>query len=383
MRIRNMVGMLAVLAVAACGGNAPPTSTVSSHRAYVLIHAPTSTFVAPFDLTSGDRGVAIPMGLGASPISIALAPSRHTAYVGTSLENEKAVNANGTIGGNIGSTVVPIDLNSNTPSAPIPINLPAITVASGVTIFSQGVIAIAITPDAKTAYALTVTEYDTPSPNVMGSDISYISALTPISLTTGHPLAPILITGPSSTFALSKDGQTAYLLTDTGIIPIDLKTSKQSPSIGIATNQIGTVAIAIAPDGKSAYVTDNWDRTLIPINLAGAKSGPPISLGVDGTFRFSSVTISQTGKNAYITGNSVGTGMVISVDLATQAAYPAIGLGASSTPSALVITPDRKTAYVADSARGAIVPIDLATSIVESPLFFHNQEQPFAIVLIS
>ncbi|HLX51288.1 MAG TPA: hypothetical protein VKS82_23435 [Streptosporangiaceae bacterium] len=57
--------------------------------------------------------------------------------------------------------------------------------------------------------------------------------------------------------------------------------------ITIATNTVGKpipvgrrpTEIAITPDGKTAYVSDSWQRGVTPITIATNTAGKPIKLG--------------------------------------------------------------------------------------------------------
>jgi len=59
------------------------------------------------------------------------------------------------------------------------------------------------------------------------------------------------------------------------------------------------MAIAITPDGRTAYVVDSGQGngdTVTPINLATGKPGRPIKVGKDPA----AITITPNGRTAYV-----------------------------------------------------------------------------------
>ncbi|MGA8297058.1 MAG: YncE family protein [Acidimicrobiales bacterium] len=144
-------------------------------------------------------------------------------------------------------------------------------------------------------------------------------------------------------------------------------------------------AIAITPDGKTAYVTSYTANTVTPIALATGKAGHPISAG-NGP---AGIAIAPDGKTAYVTdaGTSPIGDTVTPIDLASGKAESPITVG--NGPQAIAISPDGKMAYVTDA--GAIVtgqsgpigntvtPIDLSTKHSLPPITVGNAPVAIAI----
>jgi hyaluronoglucosaminidase len=128
---------------------------------------------------------------------------------------------------------------------------------------------IAITPDGNTAYAVTAAGRN-PSPITVW--------VTPITTATNTPGQPIPLgatnlsaTGGSGQIAIAPNGKTAYVATVAGVTPINTATNTAGQPIHIAN----LTQIAITPDGKTLYAATAADR-IIPINTATGTPGQPI-----------------------------------------------------------------------------------------------------------
>lgn len=144
-------------------------------------------------------------------------------------------------------------------------------------------------------------------------------------------------------------------------------------------------AVAISPNGKTAYVTSYTANSVTPIDLANGKAGRPIPAG-NGP---AGIAIAPDGTTAYVTdaGTSPIGDTVTPIDLVTKRAESPITVG--NGPQAIAITPDGKMAYVTDA--GAIVtgqtgpigdtvtPINLVTDRALPPLTVGNA--PIAIAI--
>jgi DNA-binding beta-propeller fold protein YncE len=250
-----------------------------------------------------------------------------------------------------GQTVTPIDLATNTPGKPIP--------ADG------EIVAIAITPDGKTAYVATGL-----------STASSTQGVQPIDLTTGTPGKPIPLTNPSDAIVITPDGKTAYVFNgfpSRTVTPIDLATSTPGQPITLANPPD---AIAMAPDGKTAYVGIESATTtgsqvqydFAPFDLATNKLGKPVKLS---SGQPAAISIAPDGKTAYVLSQSSSTVVTVTpIDLTTDTAENPVDFSANPGPAtsylgqplAIAISPDGATAYVADGASSTVTPIDLATN---------------------
>jgi YVTN family beta-propeller protein len=243
---------------------------------------------------------------------------------------------------------------------------------------------IAIAPDDSTVWVAV--------DSTVVSDNPVPGWVTPVQGTTAG--TPIQVGGDPSAIAITPDGKTVYVISQE-MLPLPAVVSGWTVTpIDTASDSAGTPiwvgdkadAIAITPDGKTAYVANAGDGTVTPIDLTNNTAGTPIGVGSDPD----AIAITPDGKTAYVANG--GDGTVTPIDTASNAAGAAIpvGTGASSSaaivpdsvgvvgcgpscvlppppgsdPDAIAITPDGKTAYVATAGDGAVVPIDTATNTV-------------------
>jgi len=354
----------AVLLLAGCGNKPGPTvasvasgSTANApkspgathlHRAYVAVWGLAG--VVPLDLTTGTLETAI----HAQAAVIAITPDGGTAYA--------------VFGGN----VVPIDLATDTPRAPIA--LPTADTSPGHD--------IAISPDGSRAYVAVS--------NVSGS--ADANAVVPVDLAAGRPLTPIPFPAGAYAIVVSPDGATAYVTDSSGVVPLDLATGKPGAQIPIPG---GAEAIAIAPDGNTAYVTTSTGSVVVPINLATRTAQTPVQVGAGAE----AIAITPDGRTAYVatsvlttpsTQGVLAVSKVVPIDLTTNTPGAPIQLptNAETSRHGIAITPDGRTAYVAvvdgpDAAVdvNGVLPIDLGTNTLLPPIRFPTGVSPEAIVI--
>jgi YVTN family beta-propeller protein len=105
---------------------------------------------------------------------------------------------------------------------------------------------------------------------------------------------------------------------------------------------VSPFAIAITPDGKTAYVVNRGDingtGTVTPITTATNRAGNPIR--IDEGPGAIAIAITRDGKTAYVTNSGAGTVMPIAT--ATNTLGKPIKVG--RRPFALVIAPDSRGA---------------------------------------
>jgi DNA-binding beta-propeller fold protein YncE len=227
------------------------------------------------------RATGPPIKAGTRPAAIAITPDGATAYVVSGADG----------------TITPISTATSTPGT-------AIRAGRGLT-------AIAITPDGTTAYVVAgngwVMAVHLPSgacaaPIAVEAGltdiaidpdgrIAYVTGprgVTPISIRTGMPGSPIKIQGHPSAIAITPAGTSAYVLAHgSAVIPIDLATSKPGTPISIGPRATGKPmtagerprAICITPDGTTAYVVNEGDGTVTPIDLSKGSGRTPIKVG--------------------------------------------------------------------------------------------------------
>jgi YVTN family beta-propeller protein len=286
------------------------------------------------NLATGTQGK--PIKVGSYPWEIVIAPDGKTAYVIAD------------VGSRASKLVTPINLATDTAGKPINVG----AMAS----------AIAIAPDGKTAYVTS------PTSNTSGT-------VTPINLATDKPGKPINVGANAWAIAITPDGKTAYVAlsnlnpvhpppgwkppADT-VRPVNLVTSTPGKPIKVGSNPY---AIAITPDGKTAYVANANSGTVTPIATATNTPGKPINVGLPGP---EAIAITPDGKTAYVL-SGIARAMVTPIDLATNTPGKPINVG--QFPGTIAITPDGKTAYVSSGiAQTMVTPIDLATNTPGKPI---------------
>lgn len=225
---------------------------------------------------------------------------------------------------------------------------------------------LAVAPTGRTAYT------------VVSSGISRSTALAPIDLVTGKVGRPISVHGGfPEAVALGPSGHTLYAMVTPGhgdtflLEKIGLAAGKVEKSITVPN---GSPTLAIAPDGRVAYVGLNGGAEVVPVDLQSGTLGSPIVVpkGVH------ALAVTPDGHMAYAAGNSneaVGTrasdlreySFVTPIDLVTGVAEPPIRL--THGPQDIVLSRDGRIAYVTGGvgppARPAVMVIDLTSGTVE------------------
>lgn len=182
--------------------------------------------------------------------------------------------------------------------------------------------------------------------------------------------------------AVTPNGKTAYVTSYSAntVTPINLKTGRAGRPIPAGN---GPAGIAITPDGKTAYVTDAGTspigHTVTPIDLARAKPETPISVGAGPQ----AIAITPDGTTAYVTdAGAIVTGQpgpightVTPIDLTSGHALAPIDVG--NAPIAIAIAGG--TVYVANSGSESVSPIDIATRTTGAPIPVAGAPQSIAV----
>ncbi len=311
------VAALVNAAGAAGGGPTEPT-------AYVVNTGGMS--VSPVDVTTNHAGAAIPVAQGA--IKAAVTPDGATAYV---------------LSGIPSNVVTPIDTATNTPGSPIAVPFNSV--------------ALAITPDGATLYVVT------------GASGSGDGAITPIDIATN-------IAGPAITFpapigpramAITPDGTSAYVAMDNGTVyPLAIATGTLGNPIAVGSSPED---IAITPDGSLAFVPD-FGNKVTPINLLTNTADAPIAVPGNPNV----IAITPNGVTALVVTFNGGT---VPISIATGTAGSPIPTPGTGT--AIAITPSGTTAYVDDISDNQVVPIDVDSLAMGTPIAVGDAPQGIAI----
>ncbi|HEX3963594.1 MAG TPA: YncE family protein, partial [Trebonia sp.] len=105
------------------------------------------------------------------------------------------------------------------------------------------------------------------------------------------------------------------------VTPINTCTNKAGPAIPLEEEAIGPSAIAITPDGATAYVVSYDSGTVTPISTRTNKAGRAIPVGAYPE----AIAITPNGATAYVVNASSDT--VTPISTRTNKAGPAIPVG--------------------------------------------------------
>lgn len=210
---------------------------------------------------------------------------------------------------------------------------------------------------------------------------------------------------------------TAYVVDADGLVPVDLRTDRAGPAIVIPGFSFsGSYSnLAVAPDGKTAYVVTSPvpphaglhlpGPAIVSINLLtrrvegripfSASAVRPGQSGPQASFFIDALAITPDGRTLAVA--DAGDNTLIPVDVVSHRVGRPIALppeppqysliknyvGPSSSPRSpapitdLVMSPDGRTAYVVDGY--AVVPVDLARGRAERPITGFEGPQQMAI----
>ena len=110
-------------------------------------------------------------------------------------------------------------------------------------------------------------------------------------------------------------------------------------------------SLALAPDGKTLYVTSMDTGRLTAIDVDGATVSRSIDLGVSGTF---AIAPSPDGRKLYLTAHEEGSLLIVDAASGTLRKKLAIG----RNPRAIAFSPDGTQAYVTSSFSNEIHIVD-------------------------
>jgi YVTN family beta-propeller protein len=160
--------------------------------------------------------------------------------------------------------------------------------------------------------------------------------------------------------AIAPDGRTAYLLNGepSSVSPIDLATDRPVGPPIVAGK--GLIGIAVSPDGTQVYVTDFTEDSVLVIDpRINRVVGDPIKVG-NGP---EDIAFTPDGAHAYVT-NAEGKNVSV-IDTALGQVTSTIPVG--RRPDGIAITPDGSRVYVANDFDGTVSVIDTRTNAPAAP----------------
>jgi DNA-binding beta-propeller fold protein YncE len=250
----------------------------------------------------------------------------------------------------LGSGTVPISLATNV--AGTPIKVPGGGDGGGLNVTSA-----AATPNGRAIYEIGT-----------GQDGGAVVTAIDTATNTAGPTITLPNFQPTD-IAIAPNGKTAYVGGEQDIVPINLATNTAGKPIRIPTR---SWTMAFTPDGKTLYVLNPFERSVTPISTATNTALAPIKLTVPKAELgyLSDIAITPNGKTAYVLygvqGGRPYANWVIPIDLASNTALGPIEIQTPGLASGLVIAHGGQTVYVLSTR--AVTPIDTATNQAEAAI---------------
>jgi YVTN family beta-propeller protein len=370
--------------------------------------------VTPINVSTNTPGSPIPVGL--TPTGVAFSPDGTVAYV-TNFSSDSvtaiAVSTNDSLGDiTVGSapstvafspdgtmayvtngganTVTVIDASTNTPVAditvgPNPWGVAFVPDQAPVAAFStSGTLTpgstIAFDASASTTDHGTIASYawdfgdGTTGSGVTTSHVYHYGAAYNPTLTVTNSVGTSttkVFTGQTMSRNGGPSAKVAHGLNIAGTRPLAYATLNdwaEVAPINAATNTAETriavgqlpEAIAISPDGSTAYVVNTGSNSVTPIDTVTNVAGDPIPVGAGPQ----GVAFSPNGNIAYVTNYQTGTVTPITVSTNTPGTEFPVG----PAPYSVAFTPDGTKAYVANNILNSVTPIDVATTTAGNPI---------------
>lgn len=209
---------------------------------------------------------------------------------------------------------------------------------------------LAVAPNGKVMYAASASGEITP--------------IYPATNTAGRPIR--VAAHMLGTILIAPDGRTAYVTeAGTGVIPVNLALGRPGKLIRTAESQI-----VITPDGKTIYAFDNYSSDVLPIRTTTSTALKPIPISTR-SYGTMNIAVSPDSTYVYVLSGSFSKsgGQVIPINTATNT--PQQPINVTGSPMDIAVNPSGKTAYVTDYTRQhryVLLPVDLAARKVLRPI---------------
>ena len=223
-------------------------------------------------------------------------------------------------------------------------------------------VSLAVTPNGKYLY---VTNYGSHTVSVIKTARNKVS--DSITLTSGAG-------GSLSSVAITPDGSTVFVLDAHSTIAV-ISTSTNTVRKKISAGPSFGTGLAITPDGAHLFVS-NFSGTVSIINVASHQIEKTLTVGTE-TW---AVAISPDGKSAYVEADSSGGPFYLTkIDIASQTIVASqLGAGLiNGISTALAFSPDSQTVYVPE-AEAAVLALNATTGQLENT-FVLSSERNFLL----
>lgn len=182
--------------------------------------------------------------------------------------------------------------------------------------------------------------------------------VTPLDLATNQAGAPIPVGGDPDSIAISPDGRTAYVSNEIdGTVSVIETATDRVVGAPIAAGS-NPAAVALTPDGGKLYVTDELSNRVTVIDTATRVAIGSIKVG---SFP-NGIAVAPDGLSALV--SNAGADTVSVIDTLTDTVAPA-PIAVGEEPLGIAFTPDGRKAFVADGNGKSVTVIDARTDTVE------------------
>lgn len=198
--------------------------------------------------------------------------------------------------------------------------------------------------------------------NALANEVTPVLAVPTDASEANVAGTPVGVGTHPDAIAITPNGRTAYVANfgSDNVTPIDVATDTAAPSGAWIPVGSEPDAVAITPDGSTLIVANSGDGTVSIIATSTNQVVDTLTLGGSP----SGIAISPDGTTAYVTDNAPGYNDMLPINLSTDAVGSPIPAG--TDPEGVAITPDGTTAFVVDRGNaivpGAVTPITLGSS---------------------
>jgi YVTN family beta-propeller protein len=321
--------------VTAAGGTRNGAVTPDGAYAYITNSAANSVSV----INLATYQIGDPIGVGTTPMKIAINPAGTYAYVTNYNSN----------------TVSVIDINSGS----VPPNKVVFTIPVGIN--PNGVI---VTPDGSRVYVAELT-----SKRISVIDADHNSGAY------NHVVATVSTASGNRSAAVNPDGSLAFFTGTAGLTILDIAPASSTYNQVIANvgSSSGTRDVKVSPDGTLAFVTgDNGKIWIVDANLKGPTFGNVLA-SVPASAGIRSVTTSPDGTLVYVTDYDQNSVLVYRITStagpSTPDFNPVVSTGVAltlvdkitvgSNPEGMVIEPKANLLLVANTGSGNVTILNI------------------------
>jgi YVTN family beta-propeller protein len=184
------------------------------------------------------------------------------------------------------------------------------------------------------------------------------NTLTPLDLVTNQAGAPIPVGADPDSVAISPDGRTAYVSNELdGTVSVIETATDRVIGAPIAAGS-NPAEVALTPNGATLYVTDELSNRVTVIDTASRAAIGSIKVG---SFP-NGIAVAPDGRSAFVSNAGADTVSVISTLTNTVAPSPIV---VGEEPLGIAFTPDGAKAFVANGNGKSVTVIDARTDTVE------------------